>query len=254
MIGLKRWRRRRLLRHARLPPGQWETVVAGLPLLAGLTDGELDRLRDLAVVFLHEKSLEAVGELEVDATLRLAIAAQACLPVLNLGLDYYRGWHAVVIYPAGFLTRHEYTDAAGVVHAVHRPLVGEAWEQGPVILSLEDIEDAPELDGFNVVLHEFAHKLDMLNGEANGLPPLHCDMSVAAWARDLSAAYEDLCRRVDADRDTAIDPYAAESPEEFFAVVSEVFFEVPKLLASAYPAVYAQLGRFYRQDPRARLG
>jgi MtfA peptidase len=103
------------------------------------------------------------------------------------------------------------------------------------------------------VLHEFAHKLDMLNGDANGFPPLHRGMDAASWARDFSTAYEDLCARVDAGEDTAIDPYATADPAEFFAVLTEVFFETPRILHAEYPAIYRQLQQFYRQHPLARL-
>ena len=129
---------------------------------------------------------------------------------------------------------------------------GQAWLNGPVILSWADVENAGDADGMNVVIHEFAHKLDMLNGDANGFPPLHRGMSREAWSTAFTAAYEDLCRRVDAGEDTEVDPYATESPAEFFAVISESFFEIPDLLRTVYPDVYAQLALFYRQDPAGR--
>jgi MtfA peptidase len=122
------------------------------------------------------------------------------------------------------------------------------------VLSIADVAASGHADGFNVVLHEFAHKLDMLNGDANGYPPLHRGMDAAGWARDFTKAYEDLCARVDAGEDTVIDPYATTDPAEFFAVLTEVFFETPHLLHAEYPAVYRQLQQFYRQHPLARLG
>jgi Mlc titration factor MtfA (ptsG expression regulator) len=121
-----------------------------------------------------------------------------------------------------------------------------------VILSWADVENAGDADGVNVVIHEFAHKLDMLNGDANGFPPLHSGMSREAWGRAFTEAFKDLCRRVEAGEDTDIDPYAAEAPGEFFAVVSEAFFEMPDIVRETYPAVYAQLAEFYRQDPASR--
>jgi Mlc titration factor MtfA (ptsG expression regulator) len=126
---------------------------------------------------------------------------------------------------------------------------GEAWLKGPLILSGRDAMRSGALDGINVVIHECAHKLDMLNGDANGFPPLHRGMNAAEWSRVFSAAYEDLCRRVDAGHHTAIDPYATENPGEFFAVLSEVFFEMPVRLRQSYPSVYEQMTAFYRQDP-----
>ena len=122
-----------------------------------------------------------------------------------------------------------------------------------MILSWADVEAGQERDGYNVVIHELAHKLDMLDGAANGCPPLHAGMSPQRWAAVFSAAYDDLCRRVDAHEETAIDPYASESPAEFFAVASESFFERPDLLQADYAELYEQLVAFYRQDPLARL-
>lgn len=247
------WRRQRVLRRTKMPARLWQRVLIDLPVLHGLDHKECDRLRDLVILFLHEKSIEAAGDLELDETVRLSIAAQACLPILNLGLDYYRNWVTVVVYPGAFLAHHEYLDDAGVVHSVRRPLVGESWEQGPVILSWEDVVENPAAGAGNVVIHEIAHKLDMLTGDANGLPPLHWGMRVEAWSGVFTAAYEDLGRRIDQGMETTIDPYAAEDPAEFFAVISEVFFVTPNVLHATYPAVYSQLREFYRQDPYSRL-
>jgi Mlc titration factor MtfA (ptsG expression regulator) len=133
------------------------------------------------------------------------------------------------------------------VHEYDDPVLGEAWEGGPVLLSWFDDPDEP--GDVNVVIHEFAHKLDMSNGDVDGMPALHADMRCEDWIAAFAPAYDDFCRRVDAGEDTAIDPYAASHPSEFFAVASEVFFEAPDLLLDEYPAVYAQLRRFYRQDP-----
>ncbi len=253
MFGLfQNWRRRRRLERARIPTDEWRATVANLPVLAGLTPAELERLRDLATLFLAEKALDPAGGLELTPEMGPLIAAQACLPILNLGLDCYRDWSAVILYPEGFLVHHEYTDPNGLVHSVHRPLIGEAWERGPVILSWADIVDTLDQPGLNVVIHEMTHKLDMLTGAVNGLPPLHRNMTARNWSRAFTTAYDHLCRQVDRGRPTALDPYAADSPAEFFAVASEAFFETPAVIADAYPAVYIQLRAFYRQDPLAR--
>ena len=253
MFGLfQNWRRRRRLARGRLPEVEWRATVANLPVLEGLNPTELERLRDLATLFLAEKALDPAGGLELTPEMGPLIAAQACLPILNLGLDYYRDWSAVILYPEGFLAHHEYTDPNGLVHSVHRPLIGEAWERGPVILSWADIVGTLDQPGLNVVIHEMAHKLDMLTGAVNGMPPLHRGMTVRNWSRVFAAAYDHLGRNVDRGRPTALDPYAADSPAEFFAVASEAFFETPAVIADAYPAVYIQLRAFYRQDPLAR--
>jgi len=250
----KNWRRRRLLARAQLPEDRWWAVVAGLPLLRGLTGAELSRLRNLCLLFLHEKHLVAAGELELDDGMRLYIAVQACLPILHLGLDYYAGWTSVIVYPAGFWSPHRALDAAGVMHSGYQARVGEAWDRGPVVLSWADVQQAASGAGFNVVIHECAHKLDLLNGIANGMPPLHGGMSPPAWTQAFTAAYNDLCQCLDLGAEPPIHPYATESPAEFFAVVSEAFFEIPAVLQATYPAVYAQLRGFYRQDPLLRLG
>ncbi len=249
---LRQWRRRRWLARDRLPEPLWQATLARLPLLEGLDAAERAQLRDLATLFLHEKVLEPAGGLVLTPDMGPILAAQACLPILHLGLDFYQGWHSVILYPEGFLADHEYTDSNGLVHRGHRSLIGEAWARGPVILSWADLADCRDASGLNVVIHEMAHKLDLLNGTANGLPPLHPGMTTQAWSQAFNPAYEQLCRDVNRGRATALDPYAAESPGEFFAVISESFFTTPHQIAMTWPAVYAQLCAFYRQDPQAR--
>ena len=253
MWGLKAWRRRRTSGHAAVSDAIWQKVVSRIVFLRALTHGEQGRLRDLTQRFLGKKQMSGAAGLQLTDEMRTVIAAQACLLILNLDLDYYRGWVEVIVYPSDFMPQHEYTDEDGVVHVAHEPMQGEAWLQGPVILSWEAAADAGNNQGVNVVIHEFAHKLDMLNGEPNGFPPLHEDMSRESWMRDFSRAYQDFCDRVDRGEDTAVDPYAAENPAEFFAVLSEVFFESPLVLKSSYPEVYRQLSLFYRQDPTLRM-
>ncbi|MCU0834533.1 MAG: zinc-dependent peptidase [Chromatiaceae bacterium] len=255
MLGLGGWWRRQILERerARVDAATWERLFARLPLLAGLSEGESRELRDLALLFLRDKTLEEARGLRLDADRRLAIALQACLPVLHLGLDWYRGWYAVIVYPEEFVPEREWVDEDGLVWVEEEAKSGEAWERGPVILSWADVEAGGVRDGYNVVVHELAHKLDMLDGAANGHPPLHAGMSDADWARVFTSAYEDMVERTDRGEETPIDPYAAESPAEFFAVMSEAFFELPHLLAAEYPEVYDQLRAFYRQDPAARL-
>ena len=252
MAWLARWRRSRVLKNAELDPSIWRSTVARYPFAVGLEPAELERLRELVILFLHEKSIHGAGGMAVRDEVRVAIAVQACILILNLDLDYYRGWVEVIVYPDEFVAEYEYVDEAGVSHQVEAPMTGESWERGPVILSWADAQQAGRGDGYNVVIHEFAHKLDMLNGEPNGFPPLHAGMQRAQWAGAFSAAYEDFCRKVDSGYELEIDDYAAESPAEFFAVMSEAFFECPAVVVALYPDVYAQLALFYRQDPASR--
>jgi Mlc titration factor MtfA (ptsG expression regulator) len=223
------------------------------PLFDGLSAEEVARLRELAARLLADKSFSGAGGADVDGGMATIIAAFAALPVLNLGYGWYEDWREIVVYPAEFIHDGEQMDEAGVVHHVRHARSGESWEGGPMVLSWQDVEQSGWGEGYNVVIHEFAHKLDMKNGASNGRPPLHSGMDPEAWAHDFQAAYDDLCRRVDGGEETLIDPYAAESPAEFFAVLTEYFFETPVVLHEAYPAVYAQLKRFYLQDPLARL-
>lgn len=247
----KAWRRARQLRRGLVAPELWRRAVAEVPLLAAYDADRSARLRELATLFLHEKAVVGAGGAPLAEEQVVRIAALASVPVLNLDLEWYRGWVEVIVYPGEFVPEHEYTDEAGVVHVSRHALAGEAWLQGPLVLSWEDVRASGQGNGFNVVIHELAHKLDMLDGDANGFPPLHAGMDTRAWTDAFSAAYGDLERRAQAGEDTPLDPYAAEDPAEFFAVMSEAFFETPQVLWDTYPAVYRQLRDFYRQDPRA---
>jgi MtfA peptidase len=251
--AFKRWRRKRILARDAMDPLLWAQTLARLPFLRGLTDEERERLRLCAVLFLHYKSIQGAAGLFVDESMRLMIAAQACILILNLDIDYYQGWSEVIVYPDEFVPTIEYTDEVGVVHRDREPRAGEAWLRGPLILSWADVPPASGTDGVNVVIHEFAHKLDMLNGDANGFPPLHRGMSREEWSLAFSAAYADFERRIEAHEELPLDPYASESPGEFFAVMSEAFFEIPHVVLTYYPQVYRQLHQFYRQAPATRM-
>ena len=251
MFGLLRgWRRRRILARRSIPDAVWQATIAEIPALSRLDAAELERLRALALLFLHEKSLEPAGGLVLDEAMRLRIAALACRPILQLGLDCYGGFVSVIVYPGEFLVRNrERVDEAGVVHTRDEILSGEAWEQGPVILGWEDVEASGRGDGYDVVAHECAHKLDLLEGDVNGLPPLPRGMRAGEWVGSFQAAYDDLIQRLDRGEEPWLDPYAAEEPAEFFAVCVEMFFDVPGPFRAEYPTLYSQLAAFFRQDP-----
>ena len=204
------------------------------------------KLKDLALLFLAEKQFTPVHGLELTDAMRVSIAAQACLPILELGLDWYSGWRGVVVYPGDFRVRRTEVDEDGVVHEWDDELAGEAMPGGPVVLSWDAAAHDPYM---NVVIHEFAHKLDMLDGIADGRPPLHAGMDARAWRKVFDEAYQSFCDSVERGRDTWLDPYAGEHPAEFFAVISEAFFEDPQETRRRYPEVYDQLKLFYRQDP-----
>ncbi|TLX57008.1 zinc-dependent peptidase [Stutzerimonas nosocomialis] len=256
MWSFRQWRRKRTLARLAVEPALWQSVLDSLPILDGLTPDETERLRERSLLFLHAKRLTALPGVELDIADHLRLAAQAQLPLLHLAdLNWYQGFHEIVIYPDDFRSPQKHRDSAGVVHEWDAEHSGEAWLQGPVILAAPGVQESGGWEAYNLIIHELAHKLDMLNGDANGLPPLHADMRIADWAQAMQSAYDALNATLDADPDaqTPIDPYAAEDPAEFFAVTSEYFFSAPDLLLEAFPAVYEQLHRFYRQDPAARL-
>ncbi len=246
------WRRQRAAAQLDIDADQWQAAEYTLPFLDRLTDDERHRLRELARQFIADKEWNGAQGLVLTAPIQLSIALQACLPILNLdqGLDAYRGWVGIVVYPGDFVIPRQMVDETGIVHEFDDEVLGEAWEGGPVLLSW--FADMNEVGDVNIVIHEFAHKLDMTNGEVDGMPALHGDMTRTAWIAAFAPAYEDFCQRVDAGEDTTIDPYAAEHPAEFFAVTSEVFFEAPDLLLEEYPAVYEELRLYYRQNPLNR--
>lgn len=247
---IRNWRRRRVLKNARLDDALWSKVASTLSFLRGLTEQERARLRELVLLFLSEKEMHGAGTFVLADEVRLSIAVQACLPILNLGLDVYNSWVGVIVYPGEFRVRKEEMDENGVVHTTDEGLAGEAWPGGPVILSWEDVGLSQR--GYNVVIHEFAHKIHMDGGGDQDFPAERPGMNPARWRETLEAAYQRFCADVDADRPTFIDPYAAEHPAEFFAVISEAFFTESAVLARDWPDLYGQLALFYRQDPAGR--
>jgi len=253
MIGIFRdWWRKKAVERIQVGDEAWGAAEARLPFLGHLSADERQRLRDMAREFLADKEWSGARGLALTAEMQLSITLQACLLVLNLGLEHYRGWVGIVVYPGDFVIPRQVMDEDGVVHEYDDEVMGEAWEGGPVLVSWFD--DPEDTDGVNVVIHEFAHKLDMENGAVDGFPRLPAGMSREEWRHAFEPAFDDFCARVDSGEDTFLDPYGAEHPAEFFAVMSEAFFETPDVLRDEYPAVYEQLKRFYRQDPRQRAG
>lgn len=267
----------RKLEHYAIPDALWTRTVATLPFVQRYGSEDLAALRELATLFIADKEYSTAHDLPLADDMVVSVAVQACVPILKLGLPWYRGWHGIVLYPCEFIIRRTVQDEIGLVHGVVEEATGEAWEHGPVILSWPDvhtpgagIDSDHELpaDTYNVVIHEFAHKLDMLDGEPDGVPPfsrvLHPGIDAEQWAESLLTQYDafaDACEAVsDASwehperlppRLRVIDPYGCEAPSEFFAVASESFFVDPKGLREHWPTLYAVLGQFYRQDPAA---
>lgn len=230
----------------------WQQVLARVRLVAALDADRAQRLRTLASHFLQRKAITPIEPLELDDSRRAILAALCCLPLLEFGAEGLHGWSQLIVYPDAFRVNRSHVDAAGVLHEWDDELIGEAWEDGPLILSWADVEsdlDDPN-DGFCVAVHEMAHKLDALDGVLDGTPPLPRDWQ-RAWARDFQQAFDRFESEVDANREVAIDAYAAESPEEFFAVCSEYHFSDPATLRGALPEVAAHLERLYGPSPAA---
>lgn len=252
--ALKKWREQRTLKQSAIPDALWREALESLPFLAIYTEEELSRLRDKVVLFLTAKSIVGADQHEVTPLQRTIIALQACVLVLNLDLALYDDFENVVVYPGEFIPGWEYEDEFGVVHKDGSALAGEAMPGGPVMLSWPDVEASADwqASGMNLVIHEFAHKIDMRDGNANGCPPLPPEIDPGAWRTAMQRAFDHFGARVRRGEETQIDPYAAENAGEFFAVLSEVFFAEPALLQHEYPDVYAQFARLYRQDPATR--
>jgi Mlc titration factor MtfA (ptsG expression regulator) len=229
-----------------LDPALWRQSAAGLPWLRAIDAEREARLQALAAEFLATRAITPLQGLRLDPVQRLRLATLCCLPLLEFGREGLHGWRELLVYPDAFRVQRSHQDAHGVLHEWDDELIGEAWEQGPVILSWADVraDIAAPREGYCVAAHEVAHKLDALDGAMDGTPPLPRAWQ-RQWAADFQRAYDALCREVDAGRDPAIDAYAAESPEEFFAVCSEYHFSDAATLRGAMPEVAAHLQRFY---------
>lgn len=248
-ITFRRWRMRRLLKRHPIPHRLWQNVTRRMPLLRKLDAVQMAHLREMSTWFLDQKAITGVQGLAVSSPMKVAVAAQACLLILNLEVAYFDGWDEVILYPGAFRVSHAQTDVIGLVHEQASTVLGESWLHGPVLLSWGDVvRDTyrPQV-GQHVIVHEFAHKLDGLNGGTNGMPPLCRGMSRQGWFEDFNAAYQALCLQIAAGQQAAINPYAATNPAEFFAVASEYFFTAADILKSVYPRVYKQLQQFYEQ-------
>jgi Mlc titration factor MtfA (ptsG expression regulator) len=245
-----RWREHRersAIERRPIPDDLWKRTLARYPFLRRRDPADEARLRQLTSLFLDRKEFSASPGQRLTNDVVVAIAAQACLPVLRLGLARYEGFVGIVVHPDQVVARREVHDEDGIVHRYDEVLAGEAVAGGPVMLSWRDVRSAGA--GYNVVIHEFAHVLDMEDGLPDGVPLLPPDLPRTAWLSTLEREYESFAQRVERDEPTALDPYAAHGHEEFFAVASESFFADPEGLLAEHPAWYELLRRFYRQDP-----
>jgi len=249
----KRRRRRRLLRQPF--PSAWLAVIERrVPYYRLLTPEERARLCGHVQVFLAEKRFEGCGGLAVTDEMRVVIAALACLLILNIDQDYYPQMRTVLVYPRGYVVDDVEHLPDGSVLEGPEPRVGESWHRGPVVLAWDDVVRSIRSphDGYNVVFHEFAHQLDSEFGGVDGAPALSDRAAQGNWARVLGREYRRLQRDLGRRRSTLFDAYGASDPAEFFAVVTETFFEKPLAMRGRHAALYEALKQFYRQDPAGR--
>lgn len=252
-----------------IPDGLWQQTLAQFPFLGRHGDAATNRLRDLAGRFLQSKEFHGAAGMEITDAVAVAIAAQACLPLLFIGgpyrgLEWYADFVGIVVHPGAVVAQRETVDEAGVVHRYEEVLSGEAMENGPVTLSWEDVADAggSVAEGYNVVVHEFAHKIDMRDGTPDGCPPLPAGFMGArsagaarkAWMASLQHAYEGFCDTLSmAERFGGavpwLDPYAAHSIDEFFAVASEAYFVNRPAFQRDFPGLLPQFDAFFRPLP-----
>lgn len=238
-------------------PATWRKILRErVPLVRRLPQHLQLQLKKHMQVFIAEKSFIGCDGLVVTEEMRVVIAAQACLLILNRATDYFANVRQILVYPGAFVVNQVTVDGAGVHQEDAEVRLGESWSQGQVILSWDDALHGATVadDGYNVVIHEFAHQLDQENGAAQGAPPPllgDAEHDAQRWSSVFHAAYAHLQDQVRHGVEGLLDPYGAHSPGEFFAVVSEVFFEQPQALAAEYPDLYQELRGYYKLDPAA---
>jgi Mlc titration factor MtfA (ptsG expression regulator) len=243
-------RRRRQLLATPFPPEWLIFLRKNVPLYGQLSEAEQAKLRDDLRIFVVERHWEGCGGLTVTDEMKVTIAAQACLLVLNIEHDYFSRVPSILVYPSGYRAPAERRGPDGTVNPDAGRL-GEAWYRGPVILAWDTVLNGPE--GQNVVLHEFAHQLDFLDGYADGTPLLSSREAYRRWHEVMTAEYQRLIRESESGHARVLDAYGATNPAEFFAVATEAFFEKPLPLRQRHPALYEVLRDYYRQDPAERV-
>lgn len=244
------WRDRRILKKPF--PESWESIVAKrLPFLHRLEEAEQRQLYDLIRLFLAKKQFHGCGGLQINDDIRVTIAAEACLLLLNRHTGLYPALKHILVYPDAFKTERQQHNSDGTVSQGAKGLLGESWSNGKVILSWDDVEYGAGNfeDGQNVVLHEFSHQLDTESGSANGAPLLKKN-SYQIWSKVLSKEFEALIEAMDDHHKTVMDYYGATNPAEFFAVATETFFEKPQQMARKHPELFEEFKVYYCVDPR----
>ena len=249
LVAWPRWRRRRI-ENAPFPQSWLAYLETSLPIYNKLSAADQHHLQRLIKVFIDQKTFFGCAGLQINDEIRISVAAQACLLLLNRSGSVYGNLHYILVYPQAFQKSAEQVDEAGVVAQANMGLLGESWSNGKVILSWDDVTHGVSdfSDGHNVVLHEFAHQLDAESGSTNGAPPLHRNR-YSVWAKVLAGEYDQLQQDVLSNHRTVMNYYGATNPAEFFAVATETFFEKPREMAQRHPELFEQLKLYYCVDP-----
>lgn len=237
-------------------PAAWLDILQrNMAHYAYLTDAEKSRLHADLRIFASEKNWEGCAGLAMTDEIRVTISGLACLLLLNLDHDYYANVESILVYPTDYVAKDRSVGPGGVVNEGRSNRLGEAWQFGPVILSWRDVKSdgMNELDGHNVTLHEFAHKLDFMDGSEDGVPRLSGDAQYERWAEVMSEEYQRLVENSERGHATLLDEYGATDAAEFFAVSTEVFFEKARQMRENHPELYDVLKSYYKQDTAARM-
>lgn len=253
ILGKPRWREYRRGQIKQVPfPKAWRKILQrNMPYFKQMPADLQLQLKGLIQVFTAEKRFVGCDGLEITDEIRVTIAAQACLLILNRKTDIYPKLESVLVYPYRFVKETENIGAGGVRSSQKATLMGESWEFGKVVLSWQDTlagASDPQ-DGQNVVIHEFAHQLDQENGSANGAPILAKGQNYQDWSSVLSREFDQLQYRAGHGIESVFDFYGATNPAEFFAVATEVFFEKSHQLEALHPELYQQFVLYYQVDP-----
>jgi len=233
-------------------PADWDGILReNFPLYLRLTGADRRELQGHIHVFLAEKQFEGCNDLEITEEIRVTVAAQACLLLLHRDTDYFPAMTSIFVYPTLFYADVAEADEYGIVSEYEEDRAGESWDYGPVVLSWEDaLMGASEAEkGYNSVIHEFAHQLDLENGAPDGVPRLEKQEQYESWESAMNDAFDEFERKLEAGRDTIIDEYGGEGPDEFFAVAAEHFFLTPRELRDEFPRLYEEFKTYFHQDP-----
>ncbi len=233
-------------------PRAWESLLLrALPIYAGLSREQQEQLKNLIKQFIADKNFVGCAGQQIDDVIRVTIAANACLLLLNRNTGCYPLLRSVLVYPSTFVVAHEHQDEGGLVSTHEQVLVGESWGDGKIVLAWDDVQHGVTdfSDGHNVVLHEFAHALDHEDGASNGAPLLRTRGAYKNWARVFAAEFTELQARAQGGAGSLLDQYGATNPAEFFAVATETFFEKPRELQAQHAELYAELVSYYQVDP-----